>query len=170
MHTVFVLPFPLLRVLRLKRLQLYGLILTFGLGLVTIAVNLARFITIQLGTDWNGVYVWSMAEMSVAIMVVSIPALKTFLVDRRKSSKLRSASGTASNNYDSSYTDPRHARRQNPVSCAPTDDTGSEIELNPIWREDVIVKTKEVRVDSSPASGNAYDSGEQTWERGSCAK
>ncbi|KAG9711600.1 hypothetical protein KCU73_g17134, partial [Aureobasidium melanogenum] len=74
---IFVLPFPLLRHLHLNRNQIYGLLLTFALGLATIAVNLARFITIQTGNNWNAVFIWSMAEMAVAIIVVSLPALKT---------------------------------------------------------------------------------------------
>lgn len=80
--SVLILPFPLLRHLHLSRNQIYGLLLTFALGLVTIAVNLARFITIHTGNNWNTVFIWSMTEMAVAIMVVSLPALKTLL--RRK--------------------------------------------------------------------------------------
>jgi hypothetical protein len=52
---VFALPFPLLRVLKLKPRQLYGLIFTFGLGLITIAVNVSRFATIMLTNNNNAI-------------------------------------------------------------------------------------------------------------------
>ena len=166
---VFALPFPLLRVLQLRRMQRYGLILTFGLGIVTIAVNLARFITIQVGTDWNGVYVWSMAELSVAIMVVSLPTLKSFLIYWRKSAKSRSQSGLASNS-NMTYNGPQSSQRHEATSCTPTDDSGSEIELNPVWRDDVIVQTKEVRVDSRIAGKDEGNTGTRAWEKISSGK
>jgi len=153
-YTVFSLPFPLLRVLRLKRRQLYGLILTFTLGLVTIAVNLARFITVQIGSDWNNLYVFSMAEQSVAIIVVSLPALKYLLTSWKKFSGggRGGCSGNGSSSYyNSTYDGQRSGRRQNQISCALADETGSDVELNRVLREDVIVKTKEVSVDSWPA-------------------
>lgn len=52
-HPVFLLPFPLLRVLDLKRRSRYGLILTFALGMLTIITSATRFIRIQTGTDWD---------------------------------------------------------------------------------------------------------------------
>jgi hypothetical protein len=44
---VFALPFPLLRHLQLRRAQFYGLLLTFALGAITIAVSLGRFISTE---------------------------------------------------------------------------------------------------------------------------
>jgi hypothetical protein len=161
---VFALPFPLLRVLTLRRGQRYGLILTFALGILTIAVNLARFLTIQLGTDWNVVYVWSMAEMSVAIMVVSMPALKHLLKYWRTASKSRSGSGPGSY-YHNSYTTRSTNRRQNRTSCSLADDTGSDVELNRVIREDVIVKTKEVSVDSRPVGLDGFDFSGESWDK-----
>lgn len=161
---VFALPFPLLRVLRLRRRQRYGLLLTFTLGLVTIAVNLARFITVQIGSDWNNLYVWSMAEMSVAIIVVSMPALKYLLTSWRK----LAGSGTESSSYynSSAYDGQRSSRRHNQISCTLADETGSDVELNRVMREDVIVKTKEVSVDSRPAGGGgSYSFTNQSWEK-----
>ncbi|KAG9563091.1 hypothetical protein KCU71_g8266, partial [Aureobasidium melanogenum] len=143
---IFVLPFPLLRHLHLNRNQIYGLLLTFTLGLATIAVNLARFITIQTGNNWNAVFIWSMAEMAVAIIVVSLPALKTLL---RRKSKTSTTS--------KSYLDGQHymvtASRGRSVFARgdPLDDEGSDVELNRVVGErDVIYKTKEVSVDSRP--------------------
>lgn len=158
---VFALPFPLIRVLTLRRGQKYGLILTFALGLLTIAVNLARFITIQTGTDWNGVYVWSMAEMSVAIMVVSMPALK-YLLKYWKASK--NGSGPDSY-YNSGYTGQSTSRRRNQISCSLADDTGSDVELNRVVREDVILKTKEISVDSQPAGFEGFSFAGESWDK-----
>ncbi|TVY35991.1 hypothetical protein LOCC1_G007591, partial [Lachnellula occidentalis] len=52
---IFVLPFPLFQNLTLARRQLYGLIFTFALGLITIAVNVARFATIILTQNYNAI-------------------------------------------------------------------------------------------------------------------
>lgn len=161
---VFALPFPLIRVLTLRRGQKYGLILTFALGLLTIAVNLARFVTIQIGTDWNGVYVWSMAEMSVAIMVVSMPALKYLLKYWKTSSRSKNGSGPDSY-YNSGYTGHSASRRRNQIECSLADDTGSDVELNRVVREDVIVKTKEISVDSQPAGFDGFNFSAESWDK-----
>ncbi|KAI4746905.1 hypothetical protein E4T44_15077, partial [Aureobasidium sp. EXF-8845] len=76
---IFALPFPLLRHLQLRQAQFYGLLLTFALGAITIAVSLGRFIFTEVGKSWNAVYIWSMIQMTVAIIVVSLPALKSLL-------------------------------------------------------------------------------------------
>lgn len=143
--TVFVLPFPLLRHLHLNRNQIYGLLLTFALGLATIAVNLARFITIQTGNNWNAVFIWSMAEMAVAIIVVSLPALKTLLRRKNKTS-------TSSKSYSDGHHYVVTASRRRSVFGRgyPLDDEGSDVELNRMGKRDVIYKTKEVSVDSRP--------------------
>lgn len=164
MRLVFALPFPLLRVLTLRRGQLYGLIVTFALGLLTIAVNLARFVTIQRGTDWNGVYVWSMAEMSVAIIVVSLPALKYLLKFWRKSFDSRSGSGPGSY-YNNGYMEHSSSRRHNQISCSLADETGSDVELNRVVRENIIVKTKEVKVDSRPAGLDGFRFAAESWDK-----
>jgi hypothetical protein len=163
---VFALPFPLLRVLTLRRGQLYGLILTFALGLLTIAVNLARFVTIQRGTDWNGVYVWSMAEMSVAIMVVSLPALKYLLKYWKSTSGARSGSGPDSY-YNSGYTSHDRHRRHNQISCSLADETGSDVELNRVLRLDGIVKTKEVSVETRPRGFDGFRFSGEVWDKDS---
>ena len=135
---VFVLPFPLLRHLHLNRSQIYGLLLTFAIGLATIAVNLARFITIQLGNNWNAVFIWSMAEMAVAIMVVSLPALKTLL---RRKNKNTTSSKSFSNGHH--YVVTASQRKSVFGRTDILDDGGSEVELNH-FDKDVIYKTKEV--------------------------
>ena len=105
-----------------------------------------------------------MAEMSVAIIVVSMPALKYLLTSWKKLSG--SGDGNESSGYyNSTYDGQRSGRRQNQISCAALgDETGSDVELNRVMREDVIVKTKEVSVDSRPAkSSGSFNFGNQSW-------
>lgn len=128
------------------------------------ATSLARFITIQLGTDWNGVYVWSMAEMSVAIMVVSMPALKTLLTYWSKSARSRNGTQSASH-LTSNYSGQHTGRRQNRIGCTLADETGSEVELNRVLRDHVIVKTEEVHVDSRPVGSGRYSFATQVWDK-----
>jgi hypothetical protein len=140
---VFVLPFPLLRHLHLNRNQIYGLLLTFALGLATIAVNLARFITIQIGNNWNAVFIWSMAEMAVAIMVVSLPALKTLIRRKNKATTLSSSFSNGRRYVVTAQHKSMFGREEIPG------DGDSEMELNHL-ETDVIYKTKEVSVNSRP--------------------
>ena len=106
--------------------------------------------------------------MSVAIIVVSMPALKYLLTSWKKLSG--TGGGTESSSYyNSTYDGQRSGRRCNQtVSCgALGDETGSDVELNRVVREDVIVKTKEVSVDSRPAGdGGRFDFGGRGWEKG----
>jgi rhodopsin domain-containing protein len=91
---IFLLPFPLLAKLRLSKRQIVALCVTFGLGTITILVSTLRFSTfiqhaflplckaacfyytsrLLISTD-----VWSIAEISTGIMVVSLPALRPLL-------------------------------------------------------------------------------------------
>jgi hypothetical protein len=106
-----------------------------------------------------------MAEMSVAIIVVSMPALKYLLTSWKKLSG--SGDGNESSSYyNSTYDGQRSGRRQNQISCALADETGSDVELNRVMRDDVIVKTKEVSVDSRPAkSSGSFNFGNQSWDK-----
>lgn len=159
---VFVLPFPLLRVLDLKRGQRYGVILTFTLGIITIAVSLSRFIRIQTGTDRERIYIWSLCEMAIAIIVVSLPALKYLLRYWKASSSSNSDSGPSSY-YTSNFSS---GRRRDQASGLHADETGSDVELNRIRRDDAILKTEEVSVDSTPGACPEYDfAAEKRWAR-----
>lgn len=148
LHTfsVFLLPFPLLRHLHLGRGQFYGLILTFALGIVTIAVNLGRFISIQTSDNWNGVFVWSMAEMAVAIIVVTLPALKTLIRRHRKNNTSSQSRSYSANQYAITASHRRSVYGRHGA----IDETGSDVELNRVRKIDVIYKSKEVSVDSRP--------------------
>ncbi|CAD0098350.1 unnamed protein product [Aureobasidium mustum] len=86
-----------------------------------------------------------MAEMAVAIIVVSLPALKTLLRRKHKNSA-----------SSKSYSEGQHyvvtaSRRRSVFGRGdPLNDDGSDVELNRVGMKDVIYKTKEVSVDSRP--------------------
>lgn len=105
-----------------------------------------------------------MAEMSVAIIVVSLPALKYLLKYWKSSSRTRSGNGPDSY-YNSGYSGHNSNRRHNQISCSLGDETGSDVELNRVMRQDVIVKTKEVSVDSKPVGLDGFNFGGESWDK-----
>jgi hypothetical protein len=107
--------------------------------------------------------VLSMAEMAVAIMVVSLPSMRSFL--RRggifASRKTFGSSGSrgakygvnssgagSSNRFVISANKSRH---QDPID----EDSGSEVELNTMSRKDVIYETRRVSVQFSNSTEEA---------------
>lgn len=80
---LFCLPFSILECLTLNRRQKIGLVGVFSLGLITMVISTVRFITyivtqFELG-DATG-NAWCTIEMSTAVIVVSLPGLKSLLV------------------------------------------------------------------------------------------
>lgn len=53
--TVCILPFPILHKIQLSRRQIWGLVVTFSLGALTIAMSIARFATIEVIHAWTNV-------------------------------------------------------------------------------------------------------------------
>ncbi|KAF4975677.1 hypothetical protein FZEAL_7567 [Fusarium zealandicum] len=76
---VFALPFPLLVGLQVSRRYMVGLVAIFASGLITVGANISRFATVEAIHAWTNVYVLSMTEIVAAIVVVSLPALKSLL-------------------------------------------------------------------------------------------
>ncbi|PVH92586.1 hypothetical protein DM02DRAFT_619851 [Periconia macrospinosa] len=176
---IFTLPFPLLHRLQLNRRQLWGLIVTFSLGAITISVSIARFATIEVIHAWTNVFVLSMAEMAVAIMVVALPSMRSFLRSGSFFSTNHKAYGISSSSRPSAYgqhsslgdNGPSHlfstskvmssarggasARRhhQNHLGEYP----GSEVELNQLERNDVIYETVRVSVQFSNSDAGDTD-------------
>ncbi|KAI0610722.1 hypothetical protein TUN205_05005 [Pyrenophora tritici-repentis] len=154
---IFALPFPLLRQLQLRRRQIWGLVLTFSLGIVTIAMSILRFATIEVIYAWTNVFVLSMAEMAVAIMVVSLPSMRSFLRrDGIFSSNKKSHSSSSNGAYGQrtpgtgSQGFIRPTRRvKHSVHVHTEEDSGSEVELNTMARKDVIYETRRVSVQFS---------------------
>ncbi|KAF9697424.1 hypothetical protein EKO04_004622 [Ascochyta lentis] len=80
---LFILPFFIISCLKLRKRQKIALCGVFSLGLITIAISLARFIVYTV-TDYNvddaSGNLWCTAEMCTATIVVSLPALKALVV------------------------------------------------------------------------------------------
>lgn len=104
---VFCLPFSILNCLKLRRRQKIGLVGVFSLGMITMIISLSRFIAYTV-TDYNiddasgsklpilsiprpikhasgstsnlNLDAWCTAEMCTAIIVVSLPTLKSLIV------------------------------------------------------------------------------------------
>jgi hypothetical protein len=101
--------------------------------------------------------VFSMAEMAVAIMVVSLPSMRSFL--RRGgifSSNKHAGSSSSRSKYglrtptvgSTGYT--THSIRGKPSARVRVeDDSGSEVELNIMGRKDVIYETRRISVEFS---------------------
>ncbi|KAJ4986625.1 archaeal flagellin n-terminal-like domain-containing protein [Stagonosporopsis vannaccii] len=155
---ICVLPFPLLHQLQLNRRQIWGLIATFSLGAITIAVSVVRFATIEVIQAWTNVFVLSMAEMAVAIMVVSLPSMRAYIRRGGIFASKRTYGDSSSNHHHrtpvarsehvklSSSSRSKHGSRMHPDE----EDSGSEVELNMLSRKDVIYETRRISVQFSP--------------------
>ncbi|KAJ4400017.1 hypothetical protein N0V91_008992 [Didymella pomorum] len=160
---ICVLPFPLLYQLQLNRRQIIGLIATFSLGAVTIAVSVARYATIEVIQAWTNVFVLSMAEMAVAIMVVSLPSMRAYLRRGGFFAGSRRTYGSSSSNphrppIDRTPHSKLSSNSRSKSSCrisADGDDSGSEVELNAMGRKDVIYATRRISVQFSTSMNDS---------------
>ncbi|KAI8302122.1 hypothetical protein K4K61_008251 [Colletotrichum sp. SAR11_59] len=152
---IFAIPFPLLHGLQLSRRYIIGLIATFSTGIITIGASVGRFATVESIKAWTNVYVLSMTEVSAAILVVSLPALKSLLHRRGLStSKYGTAqSGSAGLGYSKHPTANTHIKLSSgrdpymaTTRVAAENESGSEVELNTLKRSDVIYKSERVSV------------------------
>ncbi|KXH47294.1 hypothetical protein CSAL01_03269 [Colletotrichum salicis] len=87
---IFVLPLPLLGRLRLQRGQKLALAIGFALGLLTCAVSVIRiahlpgsFDMVDMTYDGISIILWSVVELSCAVICCCIPTLRP-LVERRQ--------------------------------------------------------------------------------------
>ncbi|KAH6693848.1 archaeal flagellin N-terminal-like domain-containing protein [Plectosphaerella plurivora] len=153
---IFCLPFPLLVGLQVSRRYIIGIAATFSAGIVTIAASVSRFATVEVIHNWPNVYILSMTEMAAAIIVVSLPALKSLLHSGRRglSTTPQYAKGatprggygmntiiTSNHLKLSSGRDPYTGSS---TQAASADDSGSEVELNNLDRRNVIYKTDHI--------------------------
>ncbi|KAH9874301.1 hypothetical protein IAQ61_004932 [Plenodomus lingam] len=158
---ICILPFPLLYQLQLNRRQIWGLVATFSLGVITITVNIVRFATIEVIHAWTNVFVLSMAEMAVAIMVVSLPSMRANL-RRGGVFASRRTYGSSSSNYHHNRTpnarsdhlklSSNNKSKLSARSRADEEDSGSEVELNMMTRKDVIYETRRISVQFSDST------------------
>ncbi|OHE93413.1 hypothetical protein CORC01_11278 [Colletotrichum orchidophilum] len=89
---IFVLPLPLLGRLRLGRGQKLALAISFALGLLTCAVSVIRiaclprfFAMVDMTYDGISIILWSVVELSCAVICCCIPTLRP-LVERQQHS------------------------------------------------------------------------------------
>ncbi|UPX18612.1 uncharacterized protein EKO05_0008906 [Ascochyta rabiei] len=156
---ISVLPFPMLYQLRLNRRQIWGLVATFSLGAVTIAVSVARFATIEVIQAWTNVFVLSMAEIAVAIMVVSLPSMRAYIRRGGIFASRRRYGSSSSNPHRTPVSRSEHLKlssndrsKTSARSRLEEEDSGSEVELNVLGRKDVIYETRRVSVQFSESN------------------
>ncbi|CAH0027262.1 unnamed protein product [Clonostachys rhizophaga] len=91
-----IFPFPLIRDLKLPKFrEKVGLAAILGLGIITIAVSIGRFVNMAIVGNGFSNYLWATSELCVSIMVVALTALRPLL---RKIARLINAT-----NSDSDY-------------------------------------------------------------------
>ncbi|OHW94828.1 putative archaeal flagellin n-terminal-like domain-containing protein [Colletotrichum incanum] len=126
------------------------------LSMITIGASVGRFATVEAISAWTNVYVLSMTEIAAAIIVVSLPALKSLLHRRGLASKY----GTGQTESDglaykkhptvSSHSHFKLSSGRDPYEATTRvvaeDESGSEVELNNLERSDVIYKSARVSV------------------------
>ncbi|KAH7227216.1 uncharacterized protein BKA55DRAFT_584297 [Fusarium redolens] len=84
---IFVLPFMILRNLRMDKLVRFGVYCTFGLGAINIIFCLVRFLVVEASTDIdNGKMVpltllelWSSTDCNISVIIACMPALRPYL-------------------------------------------------------------------------------------------
>jgi hypothetical protein len=81
---IMALPLRLLKDLQVTRQQKIGLAAVFTLGLLIVATAIVRMTQIlgQARSDPVGLAVWGLVEASVAVIVGSLPPLKSFLAKK----------------------------------------------------------------------------------------
>ncbi|KAL5119920.1 hypothetical protein ACEQ8H_002282 [Pleosporales sp. CAS-2024a] len=112
----------------------------------------------------KGQVVFSMAEMAVAIMVVSLPSMRSFLRRGGIFSSNKSSGGSLSRSKYGAQTPiagsggfTRYSLRGKPSArTAVEEDAGSQVELNGMGRKDVIYATRRISVEFTDRA--AYDS------------
>ncbi|RMZ73430.1 hypothetical protein GMOD_00007938 [Pyrenophora seminiperda CCB06] len=79
---LFIIPFFIINCLKLRRRQKIGLVGVFSLGIITMAISLARFIVYNMDYDISDAdgNLWCTAEMCTSIIVVSLPFLKSLII------------------------------------------------------------------------------------------
>ncbi|KAF5583105.1 archaeal flagellin n-terminal-like domain-containing protein [Fusarium pseudoanthophilum] len=143
---VFALPFPLLFGLQLSRRYKAGLVAIFASGLITLGASIGRFATVEAIHAWTNVYVLSMTEIAAAIVVVSLPALKSLLhgLGLRSSKQNTTQTGSGYNKHSGTATTSSHFNKLSSgrdhhhrelyastarVAAGAEEDSGSEVEL-----------------------------------------
>ncbi|KAF4458418.1 hypothetical protein FALBO_14844, partial [Fusarium albosuccineum] len=73
-------PIPLLKGLKMhSRRKKIVLTIIFGLGIITIAVSIGRFVTMLYVSNDISIYIWATAEICISVIVVALTALRPLL-------------------------------------------------------------------------------------------
>ncbi|EXK33713.1 hypothetical protein FOXG_02885 [Fusarium oxysporum f. sp. lycopersici 4287] len=81
-------PIPLLATLKMTSTRKkIGLAVVFGLGVITIAVSVGRFVTMVYVDNAISIYIWATAEICISVTVVALTAVRPLL---RKLTNLKS--------------------------------------------------------------------------------
>ncbi|KZL72760.1 archaeal flagellin N-terminal-like domain-containing protein [Colletotrichum tofieldiae] len=158
---IFAIPFPLLFGLQLSKRYIVGLAATFSTGMITIGASVGRFATVEAISAWTNVYVLSMTEMAAAIIVVSLPALKSLLHRRGLATSKYGTGQTESDGLAykkhptaSSHSHFKLSSGRDPYEATTRvvaeNESGSEVELNNLKRSDVIYKSARTAVSQTP--------------------
>ncbi|KAI6749785.1 hypothetical protein HG531_007050 [Fusarium graminearum] len=74
-----VFPIPLLQGLMTSTRKKIGLAVVFGMGIITIAVSIGRFVTMLYVHNDISIYIWATAEICISVMIVALTALRPLL-------------------------------------------------------------------------------------------
>ncbi|KAJ4324098.1 hypothetical protein N0V84_004064 [Fusarium piperis] len=160
-----VFPFPIVRNLKLPKLRdKIGLGIILGLGIITVAITIARFThMINAGAVFSN-YLWTVAEICVSIMVVALTALRPLLrkishllnyslnssgyesrdIGTSTGSRFKATRSKATQSQNRTYWRNITGTQQN---GAGTDDNGSEVQLNEL-KPGQVLKTEAIRISS----------------------
>ncbi|KAF4976608.1 hypothetical protein FDECE_18456 [Fusarium decemcellulare] len=114
-------PIPLLKGLKMhSRRKKIGLTIIFGLGIITIAVSIGRFVTMLYVSNDISIYIWATAEICISAIVVALTALRPLL---RKITNMISTTVPSSD-------DPSGNRWERKSSWACNGDAGKSLNIN----------------------------------------
>ncbi|UZP35046.1 hypothetical protein NXS19_002862 [Fusarium pseudograminearum] len=91
-----VFPIPLLQGLMTSTRKKIGLAVVFGMGMITIAVSIGRFVTMLHVHNDISIYIWATAEICISVMIVALTALRPLL--RKMTNSVSTSSDDRSGN------------------------------------------------------------------------
>ncbi|KAL6921140.1 hypothetical protein FSST1_005166 [Fusarium sambucinum] len=91
-----IFPIPLLRGLMTSTRKKIGLAVAFGMGIITIAVSIGRFVTMLYFSNDISIYIWATAEICISVMIVALTALRPLL--RKMTNSISTSSDDRSGN------------------------------------------------------------------------
>ncbi|KAG8676410.1 hypothetical protein FPOAC1_002413 [Fusarium poae] len=140
-----------------------GLAVVFGMGIITIAVSVGRFVTMLYVSNDISIYIWATAEICISVMIVALTALRPLL--RKMTNSMSTSSDDRSGNPSrrtgltrSSIYWPGGNKipRRHVVEVGSESLAGSETELNNMSHG--IMMTKQVTVSVGKAESDAESS------------